>query len=68
CQLMSGTQQTTDVNMANENPSIISHVSLGTNDFPSALAFYERVLGTLGCRIIMEHEGAAAFGKAYPEF
>jgi len=65
---MSGTQQTTDVNMANENPSIISHVSLGTNDFPSALAFYERVLGTLGCRIIMEHEGAAAFGKAYPEF
>jgi len=51
--------------MANENPSIISHVSLGTNDFPSARAFYERVLGTLGCRIIMEHEGAAAFGKAW---
>ena len=54
--------------MADENPSIISHVSLGTNDFPAAREFYVRVLGTLGCRIIMEHEGAAAFGKAYPEF
>jgi catechol 2,3-dioxygenase-like lactoylglutathione lyase family enzyme len=54
--------------MADENPSIISHVSLGTNRFPEAKAFYERVLHTLGCRIIMEHPGAAAFGKAYPEF
>jgi catechol 2,3-dioxygenase-like lactoylglutathione lyase family enzyme len=54
--------------MADENPSIMSHVSLGTNDFPAAREFYIRVLGTLGCRIIMEHEGATAFGKAYPEF
>ena len=54
--------------MADENPSIMSHVSLGTNDFPAAREFYVRVLGTLGCRIIMEHEGATAFGKAYPEF
>ena len=53
--------------MADENPSIMSHVSLGTNDFPKARQFYVRVLSTLGCRIIMEHEGAAAFGKAYPE-
>ncbi len=54
--------------MADENPSIISHVSLGTDDFPAARQFYVKVLETLGCRIIMEHEGAAAFGKAYPEF
>lgn len=54
--------------MAEDNPSIMSHVSLGTNNFPAAREFYIRVLGTLGCRIIMEHEGAAAFGKAYPEF
>ena len=54
--------------MADENPSIMSHVSIGTNNFPAARTFYERVLRTLGCRIIMEHEGAAAFGKAYPEF
>lgn len=54
--------------MANDNPSIISHVSLGTNQFDKARAFYEKVLATLGCKIIMEHPGAAAFGKQFPEF
>ncbi|MES2414472.1 MAG: VOC family protein [Pseudomonadota bacterium] len=48
--------------------SIISHVSIGTNDFAHATAFYEAVLGTLGIRKVMEHPGAAAFGRAYPEF
>lgn len=48
--------------------SIISHVSIGTNDFARAKAFYEAVLGTLGIRKVMEHPGAAAFGRAYPEF
>ena len=51
-----------------ENPSIVSHVSLGTNDFERARAFYETVLATLGIRKLMEFPGAAAFGKAYPEF
>mgnify|MGYP000910353660 FL=1 len=46
--------------------SIISHVSIGTNDFARATAFYEAVLGTLGIRKVMEHPGAAAFGRAYP--
>lgn len=54
--------------MANDNPSIISHVSLGTNQFDKARGFYEKVLATLGCKIIMEHPGAAAFGKQFPEF
>ena len=54
--------------MADDNPSIISHVSVGTNRFAEARAFYEKVLATLGCRIIMEHPGAAAFGKQFPEF
>ncbi len=54
--------------MADENQSMISHVSLGTNHFAEARKFYERVLGTFGCRIIMEHPGAVAFGRAYPEF
>jgi catechol 2,3-dioxygenase-like lactoylglutathione lyase family enzyme len=54
--------------MPSENPSIISHVSLGTNRYAEARAFYERVLATLGCRLIMEHVEAAAFGKAFPEF
>ncbi len=54
--------------MSNSNPSIISHVSLGTNRFPEARAFYRQVLATLGCRVIMDHPGATAFGKVFPEF
>ena len=54
--------------MAEPNPSILSHVSLGTNDFARAVAFYDRVLPTLGCKRILEHPGATAWGKLYPEF
>jgi len=54
--------------MAHDNPSIISHVSIGTNDFERATAFYDRVLPTLGCKRIMAHPGAVAYGKHYPEF
>ncbi len=51
-----------------ENPSCLSHVSIGTNDFGRARAFYDAVLPTVGCRVVMEHEGAVAYGKAFPEF
>ncbi|BAU72462.1 VOC family protein [Metapseudomonas furukawaii] len=51
-----------------DNPSILSHISLGTNDFERAVAFYEHVLPTLGCKRIMAHPGAVAFGREYPEF
>ena len=51
-----------------ENPSILSHVSVGTNHFEKAVAFYDKVLPTLGCKRIMEHPGAVAYGKLYPEF
>ncbi|MBO6781801.1 MAG: VOC family protein [Alphaproteobacteria bacterium] len=54
--------------MSDDIPSILSHVSLGTNDFERASAFYDKVLPTLGCRRVMEHPGAAAYGKAVPEF
>jgi catechol 2,3-dioxygenase-like lactoylglutathione lyase family enzyme len=50
------------------NPSILSHISIGTNQFDRAVAFYDRILPTLGCRRIMEHPGAVAYGKEYPEF
>ncbi|EKQ69847.1 lactoylglutathione lyase-like lyase [Leptolyngbyaceae cyanobacterium JSC-12] len=50
------------------NPSILSHVSIGTNNFERAIAFYDHVLPTLGCKRIMEHPGAIAYGKEYPEF
>lgn len=51
-----------------DTPSIISHVSIGTNDFERAAAFYDKVLSVLGCKRIMEHPGAIAYGKKFPEF
>jgi len=54
--------------MSDENPSILSHVSLGTNDYAKATAFYDAVLPTLGCKRIIEHEDAVAYGRVYPEF
>ena len=54
--------------MEDENPSIISHLSVGTNDFDRAVAFYDQVMVTLGCKQIMKHPGAVAYGKAFPEF
>lgn len=49
-------------------PSCISHISIGTNDFARAKAFYDAVLPTLGCTRIMEHPGAVAYGREFPEF
>ena len=50
-------------------PSIMSHVSAGTNDYPRAKAFYDAVLGTLDITVVMEHAGAAvAYGRAFPSF
>lgn len=54
--------------MAEENPSMISHVSIGTNDFARAVKFYDQVLPALGCKRIKEHPGAVAYGKMFPEF
>ncbi len=54
--------------MSDESPSIMSHVSIGTNDFERATAFYDAVLATVGARRIMEHPGAVAYGKMFPEF
>ncbi len=49
-------------------PSIMSHVSLGTNDYPRAKAFYDAVLATLQIGMAMEHPGAVAYGRDFPEF
>lgn len=54
--------------MTHANPSVLSHVSIGSNDFERAIAFYDAVLATLGCRRILEHPGAVAYGKQFPEF
>lgn len=54
----------------NEIPSIMSHVSVGTNRFPEAVKFYDAVLQTIGARRILEVPGieAIAYGKQFPEF
>ncbi|WP_197985682.1 VOC family protein [Leptolyngbya sp. Cla-17] len=33
-----------------------------------AISFYDAVLPTLSCKRLMEHPGAIAYGKQYPEF
>jgi catechol 2,3-dioxygenase-like lactoylglutathione lyase family enzyme len=49
-------------------PSVISHVSLGTNDYPRAKAFYDAVLATLQIGCVMDFPGGAGYGRAFPEF
>lgn len=53
---------------SSENPSILSHVSIGVADHRRAVAFYDAVLGALGIGRVLEHPGAVAYGRAYPEF
>ena len=56
--------------MAEDRPqSIMSHVSIGTNDMARATKFYDAVLGALGYGRVMEHgEYAVAYGTVFPEF
>lgn len=55
--------------MSNDNPSILSHVSIGTNDLLRSSTFYDKALAPLGISRIEEIEGeAVAYGKQYPEF
>ena len=48
--------------------SVISHVSLGTNDYPKAKAFYDAVLATLQIKCVMDYPGGAGYGRKFPEF
>ncbi|MBX3654821.1 MAG: VOC family protein [Ramlibacter sp.] len=54
--------------MSELSPSVLSHVSLGTNDYPRAKAFYDAVLATLQIRCVMDFPGGAGYGRAFPEF
>lgn len=47
---------------------VVSHVSLGTNNFTRATVFYDKVMAALSCRRVMEFPGATAYGKDRPEF
>lgn len=48
--------------------SILSHVSLGTNDYKRAKSFYDAVLATLQVKCLMEFDGAAGWGREFPDF
>ncbi|HEY4545785.1 MAG TPA: VOC family protein [Pedomonas sp.] len=52
----------------NGNPSLLSHVSLGTNDFERATRFYDATLKSVGARRVVDEPGAVAYGRAFPEF
>jgi catechol 2,3-dioxygenase-like lactoylglutathione lyase family enzyme len=48
--------------------SCVHHVSLGTNDYPKARAFYDAVMAALGMPLQMETPTAASWGRDHPEF
>lgn len=49
-------------------PSILSHLSVGTNDLARAVAFYDTVLATVGAARMITHDEAVAYGRMFPEF
>ena len=55
--------------MADDIPSIVNHISIGTNHFEAAIAFYDAVLATVGATRQHAIPGiAVAYGKLFPEF
>lgn len=51
-----------------DNPSIMSHVSVGVADMERSAAFYDAVLAVVGARRMVEHPGAIGYGRVFPEF
>jgi len=49
-------------------PTILNHVSLGTNRFAEAKVFYDAVMGALGAACLYSYPAAAAYGRQFPEF
>jgi catechol 2,3-dioxygenase-like lactoylglutathione lyase family enzyme len=41
---------------------MIGYVSFGTNDLPKAIAFYEKLLGSLGAKRVFESESGVGWG------
>lgn len=41
-----------------------SHVTLGTNDYDRAVAFYDAVMEILGHEVLFKLDGVAAYGEA----
>ncbi|WP_026972749.1 VOC family protein [Aliagarivorans marinus] len=51
-----------------DNPSIMSHMSVGSNQLDKALVFYDKVMATIGARRVLDFPEGVAYGKVFPEF
>jgi catechol 2,3-dioxygenase-like lactoylglutathione lyase family enzyme len=51
-----------------ENPSILSHVSVGVRDMARSARFYDAVLGTLGVQRMFDEPFGIGYGRAFAEF
>jgi catechol 2,3-dioxygenase-like lactoylglutathione lyase family enzyme len=47
---------------------MLDHVSVAVRDLAVSADAYERVLGSLGLKRLVERPATVGFGKAYPEF
>jgi catechol 2,3-dioxygenase-like lactoylglutathione lyase family enzyme len=48
---------------------LMNHVSIGTNNLESSLAYYDELLDSIGAKRIIDVPGiGAAYGRVYPEF
>lgn len=55
--------------MAQSIPTILNHISIGSNDLDKALKFYDAVMATIGASRQLEIPNiAVAYGKQFPEF
>ena len=54
--------------MATDIPSILHHVSVGTDDLERSCRFYDSVMQPLGANRMMSFPFAVAYGKQFPEF
>ncbi|TRX53878.1 VOC family protein [Thalassomonas sp. M1454] len=54
--------------MLKQEDKTICHLSIGTNNLPQAIKFYDKVLATLNIERVTNHEQAVAYGKGYPTF
>src|SRR5262245_17967065 len=43
---------------------MIAYVTLGTNDLPRAVAFYEKLLGSIGAKRVFESDRGIAWGTS----
>ena len=47
---------------------MIDHLSFGMRNLAAARGFYDRVLGTLGYKLLAEYPGSLGYGDAHAEF